>query len=66
MSLGKEVRANELNVFISTEPICCQQLLLGKEGKGNTSNYDLLDESVGQLLHYFASLGAEELSLGKM
>lgn len=39
--------------------------MLGKQEKENTSNYDLLDESLGQILHSFASLGAEELSPGK-
>lgn len=57
--------AEELNPFIYTELTCCQPLLLSKQGQENTSNYDLLDESLGQMLHCFPSLGTEELSTSK-
>lgn len=40
--------------------------LLGKWEKGNMSNYDLLDESLGQICLELASPEAEKQSPGKI
>ena len=66
MSPGKEVTANELNLFIATSLLCCQLLSQASGGKGNTGNYDLLDEPPGQICLELASPEAEEQSPGKI
>lgn len=63
MSPGKEAKANELNLFISTSVLCCQLVSQANEGK---CNYDLLDDSPGQIWCELASPKAEEQSPGKI